>query len=136
MPADSAKGNTRSLSKSYLIKKAEDCVQTLASQYGKGQACLQEEQAKTTLNLTDDNFLPVMSILQGFGVITAHPDAGRQYHSITIEPKAVELAYKDLIEGWQKSFRRHPVWAGISPPYTFFLLNDDMELNRNRQILI
>jgi len=24
----------------------------------------------------------------------------------------------------------------ISPPYTFFLLNDDMELNRNRQLLV
>ena len=24
----------------------------------------------------------------------------------------------------------------ISPPYTFFLLNDDMELNRNRQFLV
>jgi hypothetical protein len=23
-----------------------------------------------------------------------------------------------------------------SPPYTFFLLNDDMKLNRNRQFLI
>jgi hypothetical protein len=23
-----------------------------------------------------------------------------------------------------------------SPPYTFFLLNDDMELNRNRQLLV
>jgi hypothetical protein len=24
----------------------------------------------------------------------------------------------------------------LSPPYTFFLLNDDMELNRNRQFLV
>jgi hypothetical protein len=24
----------------------------------------------------------------------------------------------------------------ISPPYTFFLLNDDMKLNRNRQFLV
>jgi hypothetical protein len=24
----------------------------------------------------------------------------------------------------------------VSPPYTFFLLNDDMELNRNRQFLV
>jgi hypothetical protein len=23
-----------------------------------------------------------------------------------------------------------------SPPYTFFLLNDDMELNRNRKLLV
>jgi len=24
----------------------------------------------------------------------------------------------------------------LSPPYTFFLLNDDMKLNRNRQFLV
>jgi hypothetical protein len=43
--------------------------------------------------------------------------------------------------------KRHPDAGGfrmwsllarpeISPPYTFFLLNDDMKLNRNRQFLI
>jgi hypothetical protein len=26
--------------------------------------------------------------------------------------------------------------SSISPPYTFFLLNDDMELNRNWQLLV
>jgi len=27
-------------------------------------------------------------------------------------------------------------YSAVSPPYTFFLLNDDMELNRNRQLFI
>jgi hypothetical protein len=29
-----------------------------------------------------------------------------------------------------------PVFGMISPPYTFFLLNGDMKLNRNRQFLV
>ncbi len=30
----------------------------------------------------------------------------------------------------------HHLLGCISPPYTFFLLNDDMELNRNRQLFV
>ena len=35
-----------------------------------------------------------------------------------------------------KALSRYLVEAQISPPYTFFLLNGDMELNRDRQLFV
>src|SRR5882672_11481334 len=50
-----------------------------------------------------------------------------RFHSLGLEgvPRATILGHHALDRDFPNS-----------PPYTFFLLNDDMELNRNRQFLI
>jgi len=79
------------------------------------------------------------------GVVIACFDAFCQ----TIKKKTVVLLDNASIHTSEEFEERMPSWkkqglilkylspyAPDSPPYTFFLLNDDMKLNRNRQFLI
>ena len=78
--------------------------------------------------------------------LQAQLQAVTQGHLPTEEPLPVQWEAAPLLmgaDGVMVAFRPEggqprgkTAWHEVSPPYTIFLLNDDMKLNRNRQFLI
>ncbi len=48
----------------------------------------------------------------------------------------IQVKLKDIIEGLEFLTDEGSSYLNTSPPYTFFLLNGDMELNRNRHLFV
>src|SRR5690242_7092142 len=90
---------------------ADRCITILAELYAKEKTSFSAAEAKESLKLSDETFPPVMRILESLGVINVQAVGGDPYAHITSQPRAVELARKDIVEHWFSWFRRQPLVA-------------------------
>lgn len=66
--------------------------------------------------------------------IQSLPDAATLYMPVVAQAEL--LAGVELAVHEPRKQELQTLYAQVSPPYTFFLLNGNMELNRNRQIFV
>jgi hypothetical protein len=93
------------------MRIADRCITILAELYANQKTSFNAADAKEYLNVSDEDFAPVIRILESLKVIIVEAAAGESYDRITILPRAVELAHKDLVEHWFSWFRRQPFLA-------------------------
>ncbi|MFO0849565.1 MAG: hypothetical protein U0871_13560 [Gemmataceae bacterium] len=102
------------------------CVRILAGRFEAGQMRWRRSEGWGSIGLAEETYHPVLKMLEQYGFISDVSNTMEQrYVSFRIEPLCVQVVRtldederkrqegKDIVEHFQATLRRHPVWGRV-----------------------